>query len=720
MVNETEELPKRRREFFFILFLCFLFVVLTAVEFKLFGMSRSLPFMHSIFFLGLVNFNIILFLLLFFLIFRNVVKIFTERKKGVIGGSLKSKLTAAFVTFTVVPTTLMFVVSVFYINNPFDRLFSERTSGVLKSALEVTNAFYQDAKKTNYHFADVVAKKLAKTPTKQIPNELKKALVDYKLDTIEYYPDLLSPPIQVISPEENLSDLPRLSLELLEKGISENANSSTIHQFEEGNLVRVVSPVPGGKGAVVVSSYVPLSLTSKMDDAAMAYEDARESNPLEAPVKSIYLIILVLMAMTIVLGATWFGFYLARQLSVPLEKLGLAAKRVANRDYTPVAIHSSSQEINQLVVHFNEMTQKLELSETEVRHANENLREHSKYMEVVLSTVTTGVISLDKSETINMVNNHAAKLLEVRPGRMVGRKIKEILRPDYYKTFESMVSQMKSHDANSLTRELQVEVRGRTIPLQMTLSLLFDSAGKEIGQVIVFDDLSPILGAQRAAAWTEVARRIAHEIKNPLTPIKLAAQRLEKRFGKNINDSAFSDSIRTIIDQVDGLKNLVNEFNQFARLPKSNPTPGAINPMILDVLLLFKNAHREVQFQTELDPQIPTFAFDNDQIRGVLTNLLDNAVAALQGVKGAEVRVKSQYDESLKMLRLEIVDNGTGLPESVRERLFEPYVTTKEGGTGLGLAICKRMIEDHQGFIRAFSDGSSYTKLVIELPVARS
>jgi len=718
---EHQEKSKRRREFFLIFFLSFMFLVLTAIEFKLFGMSRSLPFMHSIFFLGLVNFNIILFLLLFFLIFRNVVKIFTERKKG---GSLKAKLTAAFVTFSVVPTSLMFVVSVFYINNVFDRWFSEKTSEILRSSMEVTNAFYLSAKQKNYHFAAMAAKKIQSLPPSQIRPTLKKMQKELSLDVIEYYPGILEDPVQVIDSGLPFKRVPSVSLELLEKGLADRLESSAIHPFEAGDLVRAITPVKN-RGALVVSSYVPLSLTSKMKDVAMVFEDFRESNPMEAPIKSIYLIILVLMALTIVLGATWFGFYLARQLSVPLEKLGLAAKRVANRDYTPVVIDSASPEINELVRHFNEMTGNLETSENNLRTTLTQLNEHSTYMEVVLSTVTTGVISLDRSEMINMVNSHAAKLLEVRPGRMVGKHLNEILKPEYYQTFESMIRQMKTHKVSSLTRELRVEVRGRTIPLQMTLSLLFDSSGVEIGQVIVFDDLTPILSAQRAAAWAEVARRIAHEIKNPLTPIKLSAERLQRKFGQSIEDPAFSQSIRTIIDQVDGLKNLVNEFNQFARLPRSHPTPGDMNRLLADVFLLFKGAHRDIDFVSQFDEKLPPFRFDADQIRRVMTNLLDNAVSALEAHKEKNpelhprIKLKTQFGEELQLVRIEVEDNGGGIPLSMKDRLFEPYVTTKSNGTGLGLAISRRMVEDHHGFMRAFSDNESFTRFVIELPIVK-
>jgi two-component system nitrogen regulation sensor histidine kinase NtrY len=464
-----------------------------------------------------------------------------------------------------------------------------------------------------------------------------------------------------------------------------------------------------------------------MDDIAAAYEDFRDVNPLEGPIKSIYLIILLLITLTIMLGATWFGFYLARQLSIPLEELGVAAQRVANRDYQPVQLTSGSREINQLVKHFNQMTQTLETSEREVREANANLRstlsrlnEHSQYIEVILSTVSTGVISLDPEGYITVANRHAAKLLETPPNKLVGKSIAQVFEKESAKILENMIEQMKSHNAESIQRELRTQVRGRSVPLQMTLSFLHDEDRNEIGKVLVFDDLSPLIGAQRAAAWTEVARRIAHEIKNPLTPIKLSAERLEKKFGQQITDPAFRECTQRIVDQVDSLKNLVNEFNQFARLPTSSPSAGNLNKVISEGLVLFEATGRGEPIEFHPDEKLPEFFFDPDQMRRIINNLVDNALAAVIDKEDGRIVIRTHYDKVLKIARIEVEDNGPGIPADLRERIFEPYVTTKAQGTGLGLAIVKRMVEDHHGFIRAIIDGGGHTKFVIELPVVET
>jgi two-component system nitrogen regulation sensor histidine kinase NtrY len=316
-----------------------------------------------------------------------------------------------------------------------------------------------------------------------------------------------------------------------------------------------------------------------------------------------------------------------------------------------------------------------------------------------------------------MINRHAAKLLDIDPKHYLGRPTSEVLSQEQNRIFEELLLSLKEHKASNIRKEVRVEVRGQQVPLQMSLSVLSDEQGKELGKVIVFDDLSAVQSAQRAAAWTEVARRIAHEIKNPLTPIRLAAQRLQRKFSKDIEDPAFEECTHMIINQVDDLKYLVNEFSKFARMPKSRPRLDSLQRVVDEALILFRQAHKEIHFDVELDRTLPAFLFDPEQIRRVITNLVDNAIAAVEGVEDPRVELKTSYDNVLKIVRLSVTDNGKGLPEHLRSRVFEPYVTTKRTGTGLGLAIVKRSVEDHNGFVRAFANQTGGSRFVVELPV---
>lgn len=724
------ESNKRRRELLFMAALGSLFVVLSWILFKLFGMSEQLPFEHSIFFFGLVNFNIILFLLLMFLIFRNIVKQFAEREGGPLGSSLKSKLIAAFVAFSFVPTALMFVVSVFYINNSFDRWFNEKITGVLKSSMEVTNSYYQMAKKKNYHFAQDIAQNLqGLNSPRSIQRTIDQLREKYRLDAVEYYPDLFADRYASFAKSEGVPEIPPVSLEFLQKGLKEESNSSFIHHFNEGDLVRVMVPLSEARnmGAIVVSAFIPMSLVSRMDDIAAAFDNIRDSDSLSYPIKSIYLIILVLMTLVILLCATWFGFYLARQLSIPLEELASATQRVVKGDYKSVQIRSGSPEINRLISNFNIMTEYIGRSEREIQEANVNLRntlsrldDHSRYVEVVVGNVTTGVVSLDAQNVLTMINRHATSLLNIKAENFVGKNISEVLDSNYYTMFTELLANMRTHSIPTLSKEIQVNIEGRPLILSMTISLLRDDQQNELGKVIVFDDMTPLLSAQRASAWAEVARRIAHEIKNPLTPISLAAQRLQRKFGDSIQDPAFADCTRMIVEQVDGLKALVNEFSQFARMPQSEKSLSNFNQVVVDALQLFHQGERAYSLKFHPDPKLPEFLFDTDQIRRVVTNLVDNAVESCKGLLNSEVVVEVIFDPLSKVVRLSVADNGKGISKSLRERIFEPYMTTKKHGTGLGLAIVKRTVEDHGGYVRVQENHPMGTRFVIELPVILS
>jgi two-component system nitrogen regulation sensor histidine kinase NtrY len=713
-VNLPQEHRKRKREIVAIFLISFLVVFLTWFEIRLFSISQQLPFVHSIFFFGLVNVNIILLILLCFLIFRNVVKVFLERKSKIFGSSLKSKLIAAFVAFSSIPTILLFVISVFYINASFEKWFSLKMVGVLKSSLEIQNSYYFTAKKKNYHFAHEIEKQLQNPHNwKTLPTTLDLLRNRYALDAIEIYKSVDGDRVYSMTTDESLYHLPIADPDFIRKGLVNRVESSTIQQFGDGNLVRVIVPLKTGSkvtAAAVVSSFVPLSLTSRMNDVSAAYEEFRDVNPLESPLKSIYVIVLFMMTLVILFAAVWFGFYLAKQISIPLVQLGRATRKVASGDYSPVQVNSGSEEVTYLVDNFNQMTENLD--KTTAR-----LEETAKYIEVVLGHISTGVISVDKDGIITTLNQHAADLLKINRDTYVGRPVRELLTTEYFRLFAELLKNMQEYKLESIRKELTVNVGGESLPLSLNLSILKGEHGEELGKVLVFDDLSPIVSAQRSAAWTEVARRIAHEIKNPLTPIKLAAERLHRKFASQIDDPAFKDSIQIIVKQVDDMKNLVNEFSQFARLPQAKMSPGIINDVASEIVSLFSNAHGNIQFKTEFDQNTPVFKFDSDQIKRVLTNLVDNAVAACSKATDPAIYVKTEYDTQLKTLRITVADNGIGIPSQDRQRIFEPYYSTKDGGTGLGLSIVKRVIEDHNGYIRTIPNEPQGTRMVVELPV---
>ncbi len=731
----TNEVKKRHREVKAIIFLGLLFLVLAGFAFKIFGITDSLPLEHSIFFFGLLSFNITILLLLIFLIFRIVVKSFSEQEKGIVGSTLKRKLIAAFVGFSAIPTTIIFFVSIIYIKASVEKWSNPQLGHVLRNAIDISVSYITSTKKKNYDFAYKIGKELESLNDSSLfPELLNKAREIYNLDAVEYYTAQdMAPQYLSISPDVPFTVLPEVNSKYRRRVLEEKIEMSDTHNFNGEALVRVLIPVKA-KGVLVVTSIIPSSIPRNIGDIEATYNSLRNDLSPVALLEPFYIGVLIFITLFILLCATWFGFYLAKQLSIPIDRLTQAARDLASGQYRRVAISRGSPEMSLLINNFNKMVDDLEASQVEIKQANESLKkafvqldEHSSYIEIVLSNVSTGVVSIDNKGIVTMVNRHAAHLFRINPQKYVGQKVVDILSEEHRKLFNELVRVMQNQKSKSIQREVHIAIHDRTIPMQMTLSLLSDKSGRELGTVVVLNDLSDLLSAQRSAAWKEVARRIAHEIKNPLTPIRLSAQRLQRKFGSSLKDPAFSDCVQMIIRQVDDLKTIVNEFTHFARLPQSQPRMSSLNKVIAEAMVLFTQAHKEVRFIQDLDEDLPHFLFDPDQIKRVITNLIKNALSATLSLGNSpEITICTKYDKLLKMIQISVIDNGPGFPTQSMDRVFEPYMTTKEHGTGLGLSIVKRVIEDHNGFVRAFNqqhpkhhagDRPPGAKIVIELPV---
>jgi len=384
----------------------------------------------------------------------------------------------------------------------------------------------------------------------------------------------------------------------------------------------------------------------------------------------------------------------------------------------------AKDEIGTLVGAFNKMTHdlktsklQLEKSNIALQRTNLELERRRKYMETVLENVAAGVISLDKEGRITTVNKSAERMLDVRAADVLGKNYRKVLRPGYRKIARELIKEINATRSESIEKQMEITLKDKALTVLASVNILRDERGEYLGMVAVFDDLTHLIKMQRLAAWREVARRIAHEIKNPLTPIQLSAQRLYKRYRDKIGDeiSVFEECTNTIIHQVNELKNLVNEFSNFARMPSVNPTPNDLNEIIGESLILYKEAHRNIRFRFFPDPQLPIFKVDREQMKRVIINLLDNAVAAVDGDGLIEIEVK--YNPSLQMVTLEVRDNGCGIPDEDKPKLFEPYFSTKKAGTGLGLAIVNTIISDHNGYIRVRDNHPKGTRFIIDLPL---
>ena len=733
-MTSQDEIEKRRRsrEKIVVLIVLAFLVGFTAIEVHLLRVSAKLPFVNSIFFFGLMNVNIVLIMLLLFLVFRNAVKLILDANSGRMGSRLRARLVFCFLLFAVIPTIFLFTVSAFYIKTSFDKWFSVKVGDTLQRSLEVVRTYYENTEKSASHFARKIAFSVEGVGSGAggigsargrdlLAKKLQEARMEYGLDAVEYYADPFSTRVISVHPERSQL-MPPASLETLQRAFA-GTNECRIQNIGEGELVRCGAFLGVGKGVIFADYFIPISLSSRLSEITLTYEDYKSNNPLNYPIKSTYFGILSMVTLLILFSATWTGFYVAKRLTVPIENMVRGTEEVAhgNLDYQ-ISRNTGSDEMAKLIDSFNQMTRDLRQNKHEIEATHENLKKMNeelshrrRYIEVLLESVQSGVISLDENGRISMVNQAASKLLRLSSTELVGKPYWAIIPEDHRSEFREILLSVYGN-AKAVRRELRIHTpQSEWVTLLVTLSVLRDENKKQIGVVAVFDDVTEIQKMERMIAWREVAKRIAHEIKNPLTPIQLSVQRLRRRYlDKIADDGTFGEATNIILKEVDSLKTLVNEFSSFARLPEIQQAPGHLNEIALEAVNLFRAAHETIVFELHLADDLPIMELDRSQLKRVLINLFDNAVAAMEG-KGI-ITVSSEYDKSQGLIRLSVSDEGCGIEVSHSAQLFEPYFSTKEGGTGLGLAIVQRIVTDHGGFVRVTANELKGTRFSIEFP----
>jgi two-component system nitrogen regulation sensor histidine kinase NtrY len=715
----STEAKRRRNELLIIGIISILIVILTAIEMKIPQVGGMIPIANNIVVFSLININVILILLLIFLVIRNLVKLIFERKQKVLGAKLRTKLVVAFISLSLVPTVLLFFVAAGFITNSVEHWFKAQVEQSLQGSLEVVQTYYRDFANNAVSSAQRIGRHLSKQESIKggkgltlLKNELEAKRREYNLSTLGIF--LRGGGNTVRVEDSSLKAVffqpPR---DLLEAGFS-GKEVSRILPVGEGEVITGIAPIFNSSGkkevvaVVAASHFIPKSLTAKMREISQAFVEYKQLKVLKKPIKTSYMMALLMATLLIIFAATWFGFHLAKDITVPIKELAEATHRIANGDLNFRIQMKSADEIGMLVQSFNQMTGDLHVSRYE-------LEQRKKYMEIVLKNVAAGVISIDEKGVITTINTSAEEILEIKGEDVLEKRFSGVLDRGLAEQMEELLNELLASKKDSIEKQLTSNVKGKSLSLLVHLTALKDEEERPLGVVVVFDDLTQMIKAQRMAAWREVARRIAHEVKNPLTPIQLSAQRLRKRYLEKLPEdgAVFDECTRTIVKQVEELKGMVNEFSNFARMPASQPSPNHLNEIIRETLVLFQEAHKKIRF--EFIPQdLPILSIDRDQMKRVMINLIKNSLAAVGGE--GEIRIQTSYDPTLQMVLLEVSDNGCGIPDEDKGRLFEPYFSTKKTGTGLGLTIVNAIIADHNGYIRVRDNKPTGTTFLIELP----
>jgi two-component system nitrogen regulation sensor histidine kinase NtrY len=700
---------------------------------------------------ALINLNLILLVLLVFLVGRNIVKLIFERRRRIMGSHLRTRLVGAFVAIAFLPATLLFLIALVFVGNSIEKWFNSQVENSLEGSLEVAHAYYQDLAGTALGFARRIAGRvgaeglLAADRRESLKRVLEERREEYQLDLVEVFVE------GRVLGRSRRTGLPRGTgleprTELVRRAGS-GQEATAVDAVGEADMIRAATPILVGgmpAGVVVVDTYVPKSVVKRREEIDRAFGEYLRLKIQRRPIQTAYTITLALVSIVVLFSATWVGFYLARGITVPIQRLAEGTRAVAQGDLDHRIEGEGEDEIGTLVGAFNHMTRDLKASRTE-------LESRRRYLEILLANITAGVISVDADGRITTINQAAASLFGLDAATSVGQEIDEVFRADAYADVRQLAAELRARtpEMPSYAVSVGAPVRpiggqgGRSAPVERQLQLarpdgdevavlltgtrLLDEGGGRHGFVLFFEDVTHLLRVQRMEAWREVARRIAHEIKNPLTPIQLSAQRLRRRYAVRLGEdgAVFDECTRTIIQQVEELKALVNEFSNFARLPAGAHVPQDLNRLVDEALVLFREGHRGIDFEFSPDEGLPVLELDREGLKRAVINVLDNAVAACAAggrtvaAERGRIELRTTYDASLNVARLEIADNGPGMTGEVKARLFEPYFSTKPDGTGLGLAIVSTIVADHNGFIRVRDNWPRGSRFVIELPVRR-
>lgn len=716
---KVEENKRRRREGIVILITALMVAALIFLEVQLPDVAPEYALGGNIVFFLLININIILLGLLVFLVVRNLVKLVVERRRGMLGARLQARLVVAFVGLALVPSVLLFMIAGGLLRRSFDRWFDSKVESALQGSLEIGQTYYQNSANNAIFYARQLSERMTAEGLVDPPRvaDLKKFVQakqrEYNLGTVELFTPDGQPFVVVFNNEVPTGVTIQPEGEFLNRALR-GLEVTRTQAFGEGDVIRGGVPIYGRDkriiGVAVVDYYVPKSISKRAIQISQSYEQYKYLTFLKAPVKNSYLLTMLLITLVIIFAATWCGIYLSKGITVPIQKLAEGTHQVAQGNWDYKIESGGDDEIGVLVDSFNHMTGDLKQIKLE-------LERRGTVMQTLMANIAAGVVSIDPTGGITTWNKAAERLLGVSAERALGKSYGEVFSPEPLRSIREIVDSVKGGE--QVEREIQLSLQERWRSVVVSAATLHDDDGSILGTMLFLEDITQIQRVQRMEAWREVARRIAHEIKNPLTPIQLSAERLRKRYAKILEeDGALLDKCTTtIIQQVDELKNLVNEFSQFARLPSAQPVPNDLNEIIADSLVLFKEAHHGIDFQFNAG-DIPSVELDREQMKRVLMNLLDNAVAAVGGA--GIIKLTTHYERARSMVTLEVADNGCGVALEIRTKIFEPYFSTKENGTGLGLTIVRQIVEDHRGYIRAWPNEPRGTRIIIELPARRA
>jgi two-component system, NtrC family, nitrogen regulation sensor histidine kinase NtrY len=689
---------------------------------------------------ALSTLNFVAFVVFSFIFVRNLLKLRRERAERQLGSKIKTRLLVYFISISFLPITAMAVFSYLFLNRSLEKWFYPFPEGIVQQANEVKR---QTLANQNQNLQDTAAL-LVMLLNKQAPENWQATL-----DQLIASGQLSG--IEVVSADGSVrfrgrAKLPPDDIAKLDDLFAEarSFHGTTGNELADGKDFDVTAMPLNQSETLIVAPQkrTENDLNELINRSERGYQELVKK---QRRVRLLGLSTLGLMTLILLFVSSWVAIYLARGIATPIKALAEASKEIARGNLSHRVTTVADDELALLAESFNQMTAELEENRTrieagaaELRDKNLALRERRNYIVTVLQSLSTGVVSVDEADRVTTLNPSASRMLGLASGIAGGPKLSELIGNDDWVVIDRLLRRARrsGHAAEQTLLESGANGAG-ALPVAMTATALRDSSGPERGVVLVIEDLSELLAAQRAAAWSEVARRMAHEIKNPLTPIQLSAERISKNYsrlgqerngatGKPVDlgdeqrvGAVIAECTETISREVAGLKAMVDEFSRFARLPATRLVGASLNEVVKQAVGLYEERFHEVGIAVDLASELPAAMLDMEQIKRVFVNLIDNALDAVGPADSEkQITITTRHDSERSLLVAEVSDTGQGIEARDFKRLFQPYFSRRDSGTGLGLAIVQRIILEHHGRIRAEKNHPRGARFVIELPVA--
>jgi nitrogen fixation/metabolism regulation signal transduction histidine kinase len=674
--------------------------------------------------------NISGLLTLFVLLAGKLTRLVRDYRRHVPGSRLKGRTVAIFSALAVAPILVVYYFSLQFINRGIDSWFELEVSQGLKDTRELSHAALEVRVREFLQHTQVVAHTLSASSEFELIATLDRERREST--ALEFTIVGAQAQILATSSDRPMDTLPvpatdEMMLQLRRGRPYVSLDTDSVG----GYVIRAAAPLDanGSSARVLIALYpVPQQLSQLADTVQRSYTQYANLVQLRRPLKSTFVLILTFVVLMSLIAAVYGAFFAAQRLVQPVQDLIAGTRAVAKGNYDTKLPLPGRDELGFLVTSFNDMTKRLGRAREETRRSQQAVEAERAGLAVILARLSTGVVSLEADLTVRTANQAASAILGVDLEAAVGKRFDESISDTTL--FTQFLAALKSHlGAEDLDWRSQVELlsdSGKRV-LMCACTALPNDLGGAPGVVLVFDDITTLLQAQRDAAWGEVARRLAHEIKNPLTPIQLSAERMRRKFLGSMNEQdaqILERATHTIIAQVDAMKQMVNAFSEYARAPDMHFSRFDLNQLITEVVDLYRVQDSSADLKLLLDPQLPAISADRMRIRQILNNLVTNSLEALESRPGACIEIETHVAEDgprhLASVAIVVADNGPGFQRDLIGTVFDPYVTSKPKGTGLGLAIVKKIVEEHGGRIEADNQRTGGARVRILLPLGDS